>query len=162
MMYPKLLWIIETIYIFLPAYVANAAPVLFGGGAPLDGGRIWRDGRPLLGSHKTVRGLVSSLLLGSTVGVIQMQPLRGLLMTIGAVLGDLSVSFLKRRAGLRPGAPLPIADQLSFIASAVFLSHLVPPPLEVERVVTILVLTVPIHLVANVFAWLLGLKKEPW
>ncbi|MBS7638307.1 CDP-2,3-bis-(O-geranylgeranyl)-sn-glycerol synthase [Candidatus Bathyarchaeota archaeon] len=158
----EVLWIIETIYLYLPAYAANAAPVLFGGGAPLDGGRIWRDGRALLGSHKTIRGFISGLLVGSAVGVIQMQPLKGFLMTVGAVLGDLAVSFLKRRIGLRPGAPLPIADQLGFIAAAVILSHPVPPTPEIERVAAILAFTIPIHLVTNIFAWLLGLKDEPW
>lgn len=162
MIRPEVLWIIETIYLYLPAYVANAAPVLFGGGAPLDGGRTWRDGRALLGSHKTIRGFISGLLAGSLVGVLQMQPLRGLLMTFGAVLGDLAVSFLKRRMGLRPGAPLPIADQLGFIASAAALSQLVPPPPEIERVAAILVFTIPIHLITNIFAWLLGLKDDPW
>ncbi|MEM4727359.1 MAG: CDP-2,3-bis-(O-geranylgeranyl)-sn-glycerol synthase [Candidatus Bathyarchaeia archaeon] len=157
-----MLWVIETIYLYLPAYAANAAPVLFGGGEPLDRGRVWKDGRALLGSHKTVRGFISGLLVGSAVGVIQMQPLRGFLMTVGAVLGDLAVSFLKRRIGLRPGAPLPIADQLGFIAAAVILSYPVPPIPEVERVAAILVLTIPIHLVTNIFAWLLGLKREPW
>ncbi len=161
-MTPEALWIAETIYLYLPAYVANAAPVLFGGGAPLDGGRAWRDGRPLLGGHKTIRGLFSGLLAGSAVGVMQMQPLRGILMAFGAVLGDLAVSFLKRRIGLRPGAPLPIADQLGFIAAAVALSHLAPPPQEVERVAAILIFTIPIHLLTNIFAWLLGLKREPW
>lgn len=162
MMEPEALWIAETIYLYLPAYVANAVPVLFGGGAPLDGGRTWRDGRPLLGSHKTVRGLISGLIAGSAVGVIQMQPLRGILMSIGAVLGDLAVSFLKRRIGLRPGAPLPPADQLGFIAAAVCLSCLVPPAPGMERVAAILILTAPIHLATNIFAWLLGLKDEPW
>lgn len=162
MMRAEVLWIIETIYLYLPAYAANAAPVLFGGGEPLDGGRTWRDGRAILGSHKTIRGFISGLLVGSAVGVIQMQPLRGFLMTVGAVLGDLAISFLKRRIGLRPGAPLPVADQLGFIATAVILSYPVPPTPEVERVAAILALTIPIHLVTNIIAWLLGLKNEPW
>ncbi len=158
----EVLWVIETIYLYLPAYAANAAPVIFGGGEPLDGGRTWRDGRALLGSHKTIRGFLSGLLVGSAVGVIQMQPLKGFLMTVGAVLGDLAVSFLKRRIGLRPGAPLPIADQLGFIAAAVIFSSLVPPPPEFERVAAILVFTIPIHLATNILAWLLGLKDVPW
>ncbi|MFQ6053729.1 MAG: CDP-2,3-bis-(O-geranylgeranyl)-sn-glycerol synthase [Candidatus Bathyarchaeia archaeon] len=156
------LWIAETIYLYLPAYLANAAPVIFGGGEPLDGGRIWRDGRPLLGSHKTVRGTVSGVVVGTLVGLIQLMPLRGLLLGVGAVGGDLVISFFKRRLGLRPGALLPVGDQLGFIVVAVSLSSLAPPPPTWERVAAILVATVPIHFLTNLFAWLLKLKSSPW
>jgi len=156
------LWMAETIYLYLPAYLANAAPVLCGGGRPLDGGRTWRDGRPLLGSHKTVRGTLSGIAVGATVGLIQLAPLRGLLLAVGAIGGDLIVSFFKRRLGMEPGAPFPVADQLGFIVVAVALVSVVPPPPTWERVVAILVATVPIHFVTNLFAWLLKLKKHPW
>ncbi|MFQ6054115.1 MAG: CDP-2,3-bis-(O-geranylgeranyl)-sn-glycerol synthase [Candidatus Bathyarchaeia archaeon] len=157
-----ILWMAETLYAYLPAYLANAAPVLCGGGRPLDGGRIWRDGRPLLGGHKTVRGTLSGLVVGVATGFIQLEPLRGLLLAVGAVGGDLLVSFVKRRVGLRPGAPFPVADQLGFIVVAVGLASVVLPPPTWERVVAVLVATVPIHLVTNVFAWLLRLKRHPW
>ncbi|RLI09940.1 CDP-2,3-bis-(O-geranylgeranyl)-sn-glycerol synthase [Candidatus Bathyarchaeota archaeon] len=152
----------ETIYLYLPAYLANAAPVLCGGGSPLDGGRTWRDGKPLLGSHKTVRGTLSGIAVGTAVGLIQLAPLRGLLLAVGAIGGDLIVSFFKRRLGMEPGAPSPVADQLGFIVVAVALVSVVPPPPTWERVVAILVVTVPIHFITNLFAWLLKLKKHPW
>lgn len=155
-------WMAETVYMYLPAYLANAAPVLAGGGRPLDEGKTWRDGRPILGSHKTVRGAVAGLAAGSCVGLIQMQPLRGMLLAMGAVGGDLSVAFLKRRLGLKPGSPLPVADQLGFIAFAIALSSLLQPPPTWERAVAIVVATVPIHLITNFFAWLLKLKSHPW
>jgi CDP-2,3-bis-(O-geranylgeranyl)-sn-glycerol synthase len=46
----------EALLFIGPSYVANAAPLLFGGGRPLDGGRNFVDGNPIFGSHKTVRG----------------------------------------------------------------------------------------------------------
>ncbi len=156
------LWMAETIYLYLPAYLANAAPVLCGGGRPLDGGRTWQDGKPLLGGHKTVRGTLSGIAVGAAVGLIQLAPLRGLLLAVGAIGGDLIVSFFKRRLGMEPGAPFPVADQLGFIVVAVALVSVVPPPPTWERVVAILVATVPIHFVTNLFAWLLKLKKHPW
>ena len=156
------LWMAETIYAYLPAYLANAAPVLAGGGSPLDGSRTWRDGRPVLGSHKTLRGTLAGILVGTAVGFVQLEPLRGLLMSVGAVGGDLGVAFVKRRLGMRPGAPFPVADQLGFIVAAVAASSLVPPLPSWERVAAILVATVPIHLVTNVFSWLLRLKSDPW
>ncbi|MCW3992206.1 MAG: CDP-2,3-bis-(O-geranylgeranyl)-sn-glycerol synthase [Candidatus Bathyarchaeota archaeon] len=155
------LWMAETIYMYIPAYLANAAPVLCGGGGPLDGGRKWR-GLPLLGSHKTVRGTLSGIVVGTAVGLMQLEPVKGFLMGVGAVSGDLIVSSVKRRLGLRPGSPFPVADQLGFIVAALALASLVPPRPTWEQVVTIIVATVPIHLITNIFAWLLKLKRNPW
>lgn len=156
-----ILLVAETLYLYLPAYVANAAPVLLGGGRPLDGGRRWIDGRPLLGSHKTIRGLASALILGTLTGVAQASPLLGLLQSLGAVLGDLSSSFLKRRLGLKPGALLLPLDQLSFIITAILLSYPLLRP-TTSQVLIVLALTLLIHPLTNFIAYLLGLKKEPW
>ena len=155
------LWIAETIYMYLPAYLANAAPVILGGGGPLDGGRTWLDGRPLLGDHKTIRGTISGLAVGILIGIAQQNPLKGTILSIGAIGGDIIVSFIKRRIGLKPGALLPVADQMGFIVLAVALASLVEPTTW-DRVVTILIATVPIHFLTNVFAWLLKLKSDPW
>ncbi len=154
-------WIAETIYMYLPAYIANATPVVLGGGAALDGGRRWLDGKPLLGNHKTARGAVSGLAAGSIVGIIQMRPLIGILLSVGAIGGDIIVSFIKRRIDLEPGAMFPVADQMGFIVFAVILASLVEP-LTWERVVAILAATFPIHYLTNVIAWLLKLKSKPW
>ena len=54
--------------LFVMLVLANGAPVVVArlfhrhGSWPLDGGRLWRDGRPLLGPSKTWRGLVSGVL----------------------------------------------------------------------------------------------------
>lgn len=42
----------------VPAYLANAGMVFTGGGAPIDAGKMWRDGRRILGDHKTWNGLL--------------------------------------------------------------------------------------------------------
>lgn len=155
------LWMAETIYMYIPAYLANAAPVICGGGSPLDGGRTWR-GLPLFGSHKTVRGTLSGIAIGTAVGLLQLEPVRGLLMAVGAIGGDLIIAFVKRRLGMRPGAPFPVADQLGFIVAALALASLVPPRPTWDRVVAIIIATIPIHLVTNIFAWLLKIKGNPW
>jgi len=155
------LFVARTIYFFLAAYLANAAPVLCGGGAPLDGGRTFLDHRPLLGSHKTVRGTLSGIVVGSLTGLIQGDPLRGFLLSCGAVGGDLLTSFVKRRLNLKPGAPLPVFDQLGFILGAIALVSLVSPPSR-EMIITILVATLPIHFLSNLFAFLLKIKEKPW
>lgn len=156
------LFVARTIYFFLAAYFANAAPVILGGGAPLDGGRVWRDGKPLLGSHKTVRGTVSGILVGTVTGLFQGDPLRGFLLGSGSVAGDLLNSFVKRRINLKPGAPFPVFDQLSFIVFAIALVSLVPPPPSTDMIAVILIATLPIHFLSNLFSFLLKLKTKPW
>ena len=67
------LWFAETIWLFLPAYFANAAPVLLHGGGPIDGGRVWSDGRRLLGDHKTVYGTLSGVVVDSITGLYRLE-----------------------------------------------------------------------------------------
>ena len=157
-----LYWMLETLYIYLPAYIANATPVLLGGGPPLDGGRTWVDDQPLFGDHKTVRGTLTGIAAGIAVGIIQMQLLRGVLLGVGAIGGDIVISFVKRRFKIKPGAMFPIADQMGFIVFAVLLVSLVPPSPTWERAVAILIATLPIHYLTNVVAWALKLKRNPW
>jgi CDP-2,3-bis-(O-geranylgeranyl)-sn-glycerol synthase len=99
--------------------VANAAPVLakkaFGKAParPLDGGAVFADGRPLLGSSKTIRGLAVSLLatpiaalltgLGWEVGAV---------VAVAAMAGDLLSSFVKRRLGFPPSSMAIGLDQI--------------------------------------------------
>jgi len=54
-------WVATLIFSMLfivPAYFSNAGMVIVGGGKPLDRGKNWRDGRRMLGDHKTVSGFV--------------------------------------------------------------------------------------------------------
>ena len=60
-----------TIVIFaLPAYIANMAPVFLGGGPPMDGGRLWKDGKRILGPGKTWRGFFGGIFAGSLTGAL--------------------------------------------------------------------------------------------
>jgi len=160
--------IYRALYFIFPAYCANAAPVIFGGGRPIDAGRTFLNGKPLLGSHKTIRGFFSGLLIGMLVGCVQhlLTPeeapiLLGFVLSLGALVGDLTESFIKRRLNLPPGSSLPIADQLDFVVGAIFFSLMVSsPPLSVLLIV--LIITPPIHLLTNILAYLLGIKKNWW
>src|SRR5690348_3203138 len=102
------------------------APVLVRGhfraiALPIDGGRTI-GGKPILGSHKTWRGLVVGAIAGVFVFELQrfayhfgwwrelasfdysLHPVApGLLMGIGAIIGDAVKSFFKRRVGIAPG-----------------------------------------------------------
>jgi CDP-2,3-bis-(O-geranylgeranyl)-sn-glycerol synthase len=161
--------IAQALYFILPAYCANALPVLFGGGLPMDFGRNFIDGKPLFGAHKTFRGFFSGLFIGTLIGILQsnlpiFQPshvLLGFVLSLGGLTGDLIHSFIKRRLGLPPGASFPVADQLDFVVGALFFSLFISPPSQSIALI-VLVVTPPIHLLTNFIAYRLGLKKEPF
>lgn len=99
--------------------LANGAPVLAHRllrdrwSAPVDGGRLWRDGRPLLGRSKTWRGLVSGILSCALLAALLGYGLLfGALFGLLALLGDLLSSFTKRRLGLAPSARATGLDQI--------------------------------------------------
>lgn len=67
--------VLYALLFFLPAYVANMSPLLVakvipGWKAPIDGGRLAKDGKPLLGKGKTWRGLVGGTVLGAVTALV--------------------------------------------------------------------------------------------
>ena len=163
------LLIVEALKFIFPAYCANAVPVLAGGGHSMDFGKKFLDGKPIFGKNKTFRGFFFGLAVGSGVGLLESLVFQGypvafgLLLSLGALLGDLTGAFVKRRLGIAPGGLLPIIDQVDFILGAVLFS--LPLSLQVmswELVLVVLVITVPLHLVTNLGAYRLKLKSNPW
>src|SRR2546422_10291580 len=57
-------------WFLLPAYVANPMAVVFGGGVPMDFGRVLRDGRRVLGDGKTWRGVAGGAPAGVALAAI--------------------------------------------------------------------------------------------
>lgn len=158
---------VYALYFIFPAYCANAAPVIFGGGLPLDAGRAFSDGKPIFGSHKTVRGFLAGLIVGTLVGFSQQfllpgqqSALLGFTLSLGALTGDLADSFIKRRVGLHPGSPVLLADQLDFVFGALLFSVAIGYFPTLAWILIILVVTPPIHLLTNYLAYLLGAKKK--
>lgn len=99
--------------------IANGAPLLGHAllrhrwNAPLDGGIRFRDGRPLLGPSKTVRGIVLALVITPVAAVlIGLDANSGLIVGLFAMLGDLCSSFTKRRLGLAPSSQALGIDQI--------------------------------------------------
>lgn len=149
-----------------PSYVANAAPLLFGGGSPLDGGRNFVDGKRVFGSHKTVRGLAAGIMAGTILGLVESTVdgrlmFGGFMIALGAVLGDLLGAFVKRRLGIKPGGPFPVLDQLDFVFGGLLFGSSFFP-LSLAAVVIVVLVTPPIHLGTNYGAYLLGIKKTYW
>lgn len=80
---------------------------------PVDGGRTFADGRPWLGSHKTIRGLAGALLMGAAAGgLLGFTCWEGFLVGSLAMAGDLISSFIKRRMGFAEGSVVPGLDQV--------------------------------------------------
>ncbi|MDX1612070.1 MAG: CDP-2,3-bis-(O-geranylgeranyl)-sn-glycerol synthase [Candidatus Thermoplasmatota archaeon] len=144
------LTVAQGLWLFLPAYAANVLATLVGGGPPVDGGRLWRDGKRMLGDGKTWRGLLLAPVLAAvlTVGLRWLSPKLGLGLTdygaspyyllhawamgTGALVGDIAKSFIKRRTGRDRGAMWLGPDQYDFVIGGLlfaFLASLLTAPL---------------------------------
>jgi CDP-2,3-bis-(O-geranylgeranyl)-sn-glycerol synthase len=158
--------IIEALKFIFPAYVANATPVLAGGGTKMDFGKNFFDGKRVFGNNKTFRGFFVGLSIGTAIGLMEVLVFKfpilfAFLIPLGALLGDLTGAFLKRRIGIAPGGLLPVVDQVDFVVGAIVFSL----PLAIvswELAVTVLLITPPIHLFTNFLAYKMKLKRNPW
>ncbi|MBN2250660.1 MAG: CDP-2,3-bis-(O-geranylgeranyl)-sn-glycerol synthase [Candidatus Altiarchaeota archaeon] len=188
--------IIGALWFILPAYAANSAPVdvsqiksLKKYGKPIDGGLTWRGAR-ILGDGKTWRGFFAGIIAGTLTGMLQsyLQPSLqesypylpdmslqlAFMLSLGALVGDMAASFVKRRSGLRSGEPAMLLDQLDFVFGALFFAWLwnvivqgriggvFEEMIGYRRFFIILIVTPVVHLVGNLIAWLWKLKKQPW
>jgi len=180
--------IIQALWLVLPAYIANASALLVGGGTPIDFGKKWKDGVRILGDGKTWRGLVSGALVGMTGGfglsIVAFYtndsefaflglsdfgrfPLMIPIISsicFGALFGDITESFFKRRIGKNRGENWIPFDQLDFIIGVLIFSFIIAGLLQVLQVtsynwfienlsvwhiLTLLILTPFFHLFAN-------------
>jgi CDP-2,3-bis-(O-geranylgeranyl)-sn-glycerol synthase len=144
--------IIEPFFFFLPAAVANMAPVFAARynwfsplNKPLDNKLTFRGSR-LLGDNKTLRGLIIGIIAGSLTAVLQanyqsllMTALAGALLGFGALLGDAIASFFKRQLHYSPGQSWIPFDQVDFILGAIAVSFWFTP-LSIFQLVIALVL----------------------
>lgn len=160
---------LQAFLFILPAMFANAAPVVFRGSRPIDGGKLFLDGRRILGDGKTWEGLASGISAGSLVGGVLAFFLKdpiyayaGVFSSLGAMLGDIASSFVKRRANIRRGDPAPLLDQLNFYVGAITLLHLAGFRFPLEMVVVLGAFSALAHILANVLAYALKLKDVPW
>ena len=172
--------VVNAFWLMLPAYIANSAAALFGGifgKTPIDMRKNLGNKR-ILGEGKTYEGFFSGVLAGLLVGMLQefiapllkmpeFSPAVLLCLSAGALLGDISASFLKRRLGLRRGHPFPLLDQLDFVAGAWLLLVLCESEWFFENftmpvAISVLLMTPPLHLLTNFLGFKLHLKREAW
>ncbi|MEM3736639.1 MAG: CDP-2,3-bis-(O-geranylgeranyl)-sn-glycerol synthase [Candidatus Bathyarchaeia archaeon] len=179
-------FILFTSLILVPAYMANGMGPILGGGRPLDGGKVFIDGRRILGDGKTVNGTLGGILCGTLaslgeIAVVNLfmsqffsfslnllHALFGFVISVGAISGDLTGAFIKRRLNLPRGASAPGLDQLDFVVAALVFAwaftRLVSVGGEVTWLTVVVVVTITpfIHLLSNYVAFKIGKKNEPW
>jgi CDP-2,3-bis-(O-geranylgeranyl)-sn-glycerol synthase len=177
------------IYFFLPAYIANAFPPLANTfnilnqlNKPIDGG-IMLKGVPLLGTHKTWRGLICEILICfflfqllfwtnnyfklpffGIIGInssILLGLQLGALLALGIVFGDLFFAFIKRRLKLKPGTAFIPFDQTNYVIGAFIFTQPIAG-LSFSFWATLFVLTFFIHILFNRVGYNLGLHKAKW
>jgi CDP-2,3-bis-(O-geranylgeranyl)-sn-glycerol synthase len=136
-------FIIQSFWIIIPAYVANASALLVGGKTPIDFGKKYKDGKRILGDGKTWNGFITGGFIGITAGfaiataapyinqILNENNLSFLTLsnfegfpfmipiiasiTYGALIGDIIESFFKRRKGIERGKDWIPFDQIDFI-----------------------------------------------
>lgn len=180
------MFIIEYLWFFLPAGIANMMPVFVKKyfkflDIPVDQGIEFR-GKSLLGRNKTVRGVLFGTLGGIITVFIQTYlynnfenfrnisivsyceynfVLLGFLIGFGALLGDIIESFFKRQLNREPGARFFPFDQIDFVIGFLALTSIVFRP--EWQVYVFLILFVPIlHILFNHIGYYMGLQKTKW
>ncbi len=154
--------------ILLLLVLVNGAPILARNllgerlSRPIDGGHLYRDGRPWLGPAKTWRGLAAALILGALASPLLGLPLLlGLAATVASMTGDLVSSFFKRRLGL---ASSSMALGLDQVPEALFPALVLAPFLSLGpgEILLIVALFFVVELLLSRLLFRLGIRREPY
>lgn len=178
--------ILFALWFFLPVGLANCTPI-FAAHAPflkqisypLDFYTTLR-GKRLLGDHKTVRGVITGILVAIVVVYLEkyiylnslfvqnLIPITyekinpfvfGILAGIGALLGDAVKSFFKRQLDIPTGKRWFPFDQLDYIVGGIILTVFYIP-LSIKMYGIIIVVWFLLHLGATRIGHLMGLKQS--
>lgn len=153
--------------LFVMLVLANGVPVVAARickqhwAAPVDAGRRWHDGRPVLGASKTWRGLLTGALscalfsLGTGLGFAF-----GLVFGLLGLLGDLISSFIKRRLGLESSARALGLDQIPESALPMLLA-VFWLPISIWNAVLVVVLFTVSNILFSPLLYRLGIRRQP-
>ena len=178
--YSTLECIFVVLLIMSPAYLANTIAVLTGGKYPIDQGKLHSDGNRILGDGKTWSGLIGGTIGGIILGyglivfiheyIWEFLNLSILfLLSFGALFGDMTASFYKRRQNLQRGDKFALLDMYDFIFMSLLLCFIFQRDWLFSWILdgwvplfTILVLTPFLHRGVNIIGYKIGVKNEPW
>jgi CDP-2,3-bis-(O-geranylgeranyl)-sn-glycerol synthase len=146
--------------------VANGAPVIFGGGTPIDLNKRFM-GKPIFGKHKTIRGFVFGVVSGIIIGALEsfafpQMLLIGIALSFGALIGDMLGSFIKRQMGHKEGKDILLLDQSAFLLVALLFAVPLGSLPSIYGFIFIVILTGVLHKVTNFLAHKARIKEVPW
>lgn len=180
-------YIIFALWFFLPAGLANAAPVfanripyLNQWKTPMDFNKHFK-GKRILGNNKTWRGFcfgifvalltialqkyfyANSEWLQANIKILNYSDVSlglGVLLGAGALIGDAAESFCKRQANVASGEAWFPFDQLDYIVGGLLLSSLV---VTLQPIYSFFILFTwfCLHLISSYIGYLFGLKEKP-
>lgn len=172
------LLVMQVFWLFLPAGVANMAPVLFRWipivDVPVDFG-FSLHGERIFGQHKTYRGFVAGILSATAIVYFQkiVYPsaspfalldysqvniwLLGFILGGGALFGDLIKSFFKRRFHIADGKSWVPFDQIDWIVGAMLASSFVVT-LDYKAVFMAIAIFGILHPIVNVAGYYTGFR----
>ena len=166
----ELILLLETIYFFLPAGIANMIPVLVRK-VPFLESPVWRG---IFGKNKTWRGIFFAVICGMVVAGLQTIIgwdlsffnygeynflLFGFLSGFGAIIGDLVESGIKRGFNINPGKSWIPFDQIDYIfGGLIFISFYISLSWMVMFI--ILIEYFFIHFLINYIGFTWGLRKN--
>ncbi len=176
--------LLQIFIIFLPAFVANAIPVV-AKNIPYIQDFTSPINRKWLGENKTVRGLITGVLAGMIVGILLFF-MRGFLvqvlaeysdyynlysswwraaffgfwLALGALVGDMIKSLIKRQLGYKPGTMFQPWDGIDYMVGAIlFLLPWYNP--GIIGALFLLIIGPILSLIMNSLAYQIG-WKECW
>lgn len=184
--------LLQSLYFFVPAYFANMTPPLVKWlklaqnlDTPIDANKKYSDGKPILGSHKTWRGLILGIFVGALFYLLQINlyifpffkeislfdytntdyAMFAFLLPFGALFGDAFFSFLKRRLDMKPGQNWMLFDQTDYVFGV--FAVLIPFKLLFKTVpanvwVMLFITTIFLHLATNILGYKLKIKDTWW
>jgi len=173
--------VINALWFILPAYVANSSPTLLAGVKTMDSGKNFIDGKRILGDGKTWEGFFGGIAIGSLIGfllimfydvvaefaihyqIVLTQTNMSIVfaLCVGALVGDVVGSFIKRRFSIERGEPAPLLDQLDFVIGSLFFASFFTV-LELRTIVILIFLTPVIHWLSCVIGYIFRIKRRPW
>lgn len=129
---------------------------------PIDGGRRFIDGQPLLGPSKTWRGVVAALLVTPIAAWLLHLPVSvGLIVAAVAMAGDLLSSFIKRRLRVEPSGMALGLDQIpeSLLPLLAVRAHFA---LSIAEILLLTLAFLALELVLSRILYRLHIRKRPY
>lgn len=129
---------------------------------PVDFKHSLFDGQRILGDSKTWRGLFGSLLTTCCLSLLLgYSLLTGLMISLGAMSGDLLSSFTKRRLKMPSSSMAPLLDQLpESLIPAILVMHTFH--LSITNIIILVLLFIILEYMLSRVLYQLGIRRRPY